>query len=491
MFVLSGLPVLAQQDEHTPSPPNAPAPPAEAATDSRDRAQPMKMAPNMPGMNKGQMDSMHGMGMMHMTGQMGLWSMSREGSGTSWLPDSSPMYGRMAKVGRYDIMQMGQATAVYTDSGRTERVPNEFYGLSQYMVMVNNKTGAGDGILGLRFMGSLDPITMQHGGYPNLFQTGETFNGKPLKDRQHPHDLVMELSALYSRQIAGATRGFLYLAPVGEPAIGPTAYPHRPSAMDNPLAPISHHWFDGTHISYGVVNAGVTQGTQFKLEGSIFTGREPNENRYDFGAFRFDSYAGRVTYNPTRDLSFQTSYAFIKSPESLEEAVNINRFTISGSHNLAFANGDNLATTLIWGRNHKSETHAGLKKDTDALLLETNYTVGRYAAFGRYDNTEKDEVVDVPEGVYRIQKFTLGGTYNVRKDAEMEHGPGLSVDFYSFPSALKPYYGSHPVSFNVFYRIRFGRMDMSKMAGMGGANGMQDTGGKKDDQKPGEMKMPM
>lgn len=391
-----------------------------------------------------QMGEMH----MEMKGTLGPWSMNREGSGTTWLPDSSPMYGQMGMSGRYRTMQMGMISGVYTDSGGS-RGERQFFTPSQYMFMAQRDTGGGT--LGLRGMLSLDPLLIGKKGYPDLFQTGETYLGQPLKDRQHPHDLIMELAATYSKKLAGNTRGFLYLAPAGEPPIGPAAFPHRPSAWDNPMAPITHHWLDGSHITYGVATAGLTFGDKWKLEGSIFTGREPDENRYDLDTMRFDSFAGRLTYNPSKNWSFQTSYASLRHPEALEPGSQ-HRFTLSAQYNRAFANGDNLALMLAYGQNVKPTG------SPDAWILEGAYTRGRTIWFGRYENVAKDELVDVPAGIYRIHKFTLGGTYNFQQNKKVEQGIGSSVDFYAYPSALKPFYGKSPVSFNVFYRLRFGKM---------------------------------
>jgi hypothetical protein len=303
---------------------------------------------------------------------------------------------------------------------------------------------------------SLDPLLVGGKGYPNLFQTGETWGGRPLKDRQHPHDLFMELAASYSVPLGKGPEGeknraFLYFAPVGEPPLGMAAFQHRPSAWDNPSSPITHHWFDGTHITFGVATLGVTLADRWKFEVSSFTGREPNEERYGFDPMRFDSFGGRITFNPSRNWSFQTSYAFLKEPEALEHGSQ-HRLTLSAQYNKAFANGDNFAGLFAYAQNIK---HHG---SPDAWLLEGAYTRGRWTAFGRWENVAKDELVDVPAGTYRINKFSLGGTYNFQQNKNVEQGIGASVDFYSFPGALQPFYGNDPVGFSVFYRLRFGKM---------------------------------
>lgn len=389
---------------------------------------------------------------MEMQGTFGPWSMNREGSGTTWLPESSPMYGRMSERGSWQLMQMGLAIAAYGNSGG-KRGESQVYGATQYMLM-GQKRDENERVIGLRGMFSLDPLTNGKKGYPNLFQTGETANGQPLKDRQHPHDAIMELAASYSAPLGGSARGFLYLAPAGEPALGPAAFQHRPSAWDNPSAPISHHWLDGTHITYGVATAGVTVADRWKLEGSAFNGREPNESRYNIDPIWINSYSGRISVNPNRDLSLQASYGFLKSPETLEPGVNQHRLTVSAMYNRSFENGDNLAAMVALGQNRKADSGAS----TSAVLTEVAYTRSKEVFFARLDNTQKNELVGVPSGTYRVQKLSVGGVHNLKQDTNSQQGVGASLDFYSYPTALKPYYGSAPVSVNLFYRLRFGRM---------------------------------
>ncbi len=384
-----------------------------------------------------------------MRGTLGDWAMNREGSGTSWQPDSSPLYAKMGVSGRYQTMQMGMIGAVYTDSGG-KRGERQFFTPSQYMFMAQRDTGGGT--LGLRGMMSLDPLLISGKGYPNLFQTGESYLGSPLKDRQHPHDLFMELALTYSKALNRNTRGFVYLAPVGEPPMGASAFQHRPSSWDNPIAPIAHHWFDGTHITFGVATAGLTFGSKWKAETAVFTGREPNENRYDFDRMRFDSYAGRITYNPTPNWSFQTSYAALHQPEALETG-NAHRLTASAQYNRPFGSGDNIAVLLGYGRNIKE------RGTSEAWMLEGAYNRGQTTWFGRFENVAKDELVGVPAGIYRVNKWTLGGLYRFRVLPSSDQGIGASLDFYTFPSTLLAAYGSSPVSFSLFYQLRFGKME--------------------------------
>src|SRR5262249_29308724 len=115
------------------------------------------------------------------------------------------------------------------------------------------------------------------GGSPQAFQTGESYLGSPLINVQHPHDLIMELGGTYRFESASA-KYVLGADLVGEPALGPPVFMHRESARDNPSAPLTHHYMDSTHVSYGVLRSGVEIG-QVMFEASAFRGEEPDENR--------------------------------------------------------------------------------------------------------------------------------------------------------------------------------------------------------------------
>ena len=223
--------------------------------------------------------------------------MSREGSGTSWMPDSSPMYGRMFMFGENMLMLHGAIFPRYTNVS-TRRGDDRIDAPNWFMAMFSHPLGDSTQF-GSRLMMSLDPLTEGGRGYPLLFQTGESWNGEALHDRQHPHDLFDELSFSLSQKFEHDLSAYIYFGYPGEPALGPPAFMHRPSAMDDPDAPIGHHWQDSTHITFGVATLAVCNGAStMKLEGSIFTGREPDEDRYDFDRPRFDSYSGRLSWNP-------------------------------------------------------------------------------------------------------------------------------------------------------------------------------------------------
>lgn len=405
----------------------------------------MSITPGEPGM-----EGMQHSGGMEMRGAHGDWPMNREGSGTSWQPDSSPMYMKMLpNSGRYELSVMGTVQGGFVDAGGKR---GERQGYVNSMVMLMGRRETGGGTLAFSVMASLDPITNGKRGVPNLFQTGETFNGEPLVDRQHPHDLFAEAALCYSHPIGRDTRAFIYGGPIGEPALGNVMFMHRPSGMEIPEAPISHHWFDSSHISFGVATAGLTFGDKLKVEGSIFNGHEPDENRLDIDPIQLNSASGRVSYNPNRDWSFSASYGYLKSPEELEPGLDQHRLTASANYNKAFSNGDNWATSLLYGK-----LVIPGRKDSHAFALESTYSTGANSFFGRFERVDKDELHGVPEGSYTVNKMLLGGVRNISSRGGFDLGIGGYVGLYSFPSSLKPYYGN-PLTFGLFLRLRPSKM---------------------------------
>ena len=240
--------------------------------------------------------------------------MTRNGSGTSWLPDNSPMYAYMFHTPKWMYMIHGNVFLRYNKQdlfNAGSRGGYKFDMPNMWMFMGQRNVGK-NGLFHFSSMLSLDPITVGESGYPLLFQTGETYNGQPLIDRQHPHDLFSELSVSYSHALSSKSDLFLYLGYPGEPALGPVAFVHRPSGFFNPDAPLTHHWVDATHITFGVATLGYRYGN-WKIEGSSFTGREPDENRYNFDKPRFDSWSGRLSYNPTTNWAFNFLTVFSNS----------------------------------------------------------------------------------------------------------------------------------------------------------------------------------
>jgi heavy metal translocating P-type ATPase len=384
-----------------------------------------------------------------MNGMYGPYAMTREASGTSWQPESSPHQGLHLMTGDWSLMLHGYITGVYDYQG-SDRGDEKWFSESMFMAMAQRPLGPGT--FGLRSMMSLDP-TMGKEGYPLLLQTGETADGhEPLIDRQHPHDLFMELAATYSVPIATEQSVFGYVGLPGEPALGPPAFMHRFSGVDNPAAPISHHWLDSTHITFGVATVGyVWKG--LKLEGSTFKGREPDQYRWDIEEPKFDSYSGRLSYNPTANWSMQTSLGYLKSPEQLEPDVNQHRMTASAMYNRPFQKA-NWQSTLAWGQNKLSSDFT-----LDAYLGESAYVYDqRHTVFARVERAEKNELFghhDPQAGVYTVHQASLG---YIRDFVTGKHGSvGVGgVGTISFlPTALEASYGErNPLGFMLFVRMR-------------------------------------
>ncbi len=461
-----------------------------AAAPSLAQAQNTTM-PDMPGMSmpgknaadpkmghqRGMDTAMPGMSMMGMSSSVDLNDpMSQEASGTAWLPASSPMYGKMVMGKNGDMLMLHGAVMpryVNTGSKRGDRrfdAPNWFMGMYSHPLDAKSQ-------LGLRGMFSLDPVTEGGAGYPLLFQTGESWHGQPLHDRQHPHDLVDELAATYSRRTGSNRSAYVYLAYPGEPALGPPTYMHRLLAYDLADAPIGHHWQDATHITFGVVTAGLNFGSRFKVEASDFTGREPDENRYSFDKPRFDSYSGRLSYNPDANDALQVSYGFIKNAEG--DGANQHRITASWLYNRPLGADANFTTALVWGQNNLTT-----EGKTNSYLAEADYQRGRDTVFTRIENIQKSghELV-LPEESLHGRKFTLGA-YTLGYVRDLTHGTGIdtglgfAVTADTKPSALDADYGGGtPVSFQIYLRLRPSRMkgmDMGsggKMSGMDMGNG--------------------
>ena len=379
--------------------------------------------------------------------------MSREGSGTSWLPDSSPMYGRMFMFGDDMLMLHGAIFPRYTNVSTRrgdDRIdaPNWFMGMYSHPLWNNAQFGA-------RLMMSLDPLTEGGRGYPLLFQSGESWNDQPLHDRQHPHDLFDELSLSLSQKFDHDFSGYVYFGYPGEPALGPPTFMHRPSAMDDPDAPIGHHWQDSTHVTFGVATAGLVW-SNVKIEGSIFTGREPDEDRYDFDQPEFDSYSGRLSWNPTRNLALQVSYGYIKSPEALEPELNRHRTTASLVYNLPLGNDINWSNTFVWGQNNDT---AGQGK-TQSFLVESNYQRGRDTVYFRWERVEKsgEELVlnaSADIRIFPVSAYTLGYVRDLSHGTGLDIGLGTQFTINNRPDTLDRYYGDGlGYGFEFFLRIR-------------------------------------
>jgi hypothetical protein len=369
------------------------------------------------------------------------------GSGTSLLPANEGMDGLHFPAGDWMVMAHGFVSTQYTDHSGP-RGDDKFYATSMLMLTGERETGFGR--IQLKSMLSLEPA-MDARGYPNLFATGETAGGQPLVDRQHPHDLFMELAARVDFDIAANTRLFLYGGPVGEPALGPSAFMMRGSARYNPEPPITHHWFDSTHITYGVVTAGMANGT-FQIEGSAFRGAEPDEHRWNIETPKLDSWSVRATLTPSPRWAIQASYGQIKQPEALHPGEDEHRFTASAHYD----DGKGLSAMAAFS-NKDRVPGASLT----AWLAEANWNVDRRnTLFGRFENVANDELFPdhtdpLHDRTFRVSKFQIGYARRIPL-GPVELALGGSAALYAKPAALDAAYGSNPWGYTLFARFNLG-----------------------------------
>ena len=389
--------------------------------------------------------------------------MNRNGSGTGWLPDASPMYGYMFHSNKWMYMVHGNLFLRYTNQdigNKGSRGDSRIDAPNWFMLMAQRRIGQ-KGLFHYNVMISLDRLTEGGSGYPLLFQSGESWNNKALVDRQHPHDLFSELSVSYSYAFSKKIDAFVYFGYPGEPALGSVAFMHRPSALSNPDAPISHHWNDGTHITFGVATLGV-RFDKFKLEGSTFTGREPDENRYNFDKMRFDSWSGRLSYNPSQNWSFQVSHGYIKSPELLHPDENVNRTTASAIFSLPLLNDNWLNVTTLWGLN-KSPGHNG----ENAVLLEGALRKNRAEVYTRYEFVQKSvEELDLDplkygeKTIFPVNALTAGLSYDLLNVAKTRLALGAQFSVFFNDGPLYDLYGKNPMALEVYLRLYPGLMKM-------------------------------
>jgi len=371
-----------------------------------------------------------------------------EGSGTSLLPaNEGSMAGLHLMSGDWMLMAHGTVSLQYTDHSGL-RGDDKLYATSMAMLGAERETGWGR--IQLRSMLSLEPL-MRNRGYPNLFATGESAGGEGLVDRQHPHDLFMELAARVDVDLGKDARLFAYGGPVGEPALGPSAFMHRASAGYNPEPPITHHWFDSTHITYGVLTLGATN--RFgQIEASAFRGAEPDEHRWNVETPKLDSWSVRATLTPSPSLALQASYAEIKQPEALHPGEDEHRFTASAHYD----NGRGLSAMLAFS--DKDRVPGG---SLTAWLAEANWNLDRRnTLFGRFENVANDELFPdhahpLHDRAFRVSKFQLGYARRVPL-GPFELAFGGTAAAFAKPEALDPYYGKHPWGYTLFTGLRLG-----------------------------------
>ncbi len=384
-----------------------------------------------------------------MTGALGPYPMTREASGTGWQPDASHHGGIHLRSGDWTLMGHLLLNGVY-DWQQGPRGGEK--GFVAGMAMGSARRDFADGsTLQLRAMLSPDPL-MGASGYPLHLAAGETADGvRRLVDRQHPHDLFMELSASYAVRLSDEASLFVYGGLPGAPAFGPPPFMHRMSAMDSPEAPISHHWLDSTHIAFGVLTGGVTIGS-VRAEASRFNGREPDHRRWDIETGPLDSTAARLSANPTRNLSLQASWARLIGPEQLEPDENETRWSASAVYTREIGEDGWFSSTFAWGRRERG--HDAM----DAFTLEAAAGLGDWTLFGRAERVETNELTDGPGGhhgpVFEVGKVSAGLIRDVRVAPHVRLGVGGLYALNFVPAGLQPLYGGDPDGAMLFLRLR-------------------------------------
>ncbi|HZP07304.1 MAG TPA: hypothetical protein VFB43_20560 [Terracidiphilus sp.] len=378
-----------------------------------------------------------------------------DASGTSLEPESSapPMLMRMS--GKWMVMLHGNAEIVEQQQSGP-RGHDKLFSVNWVMPMAQRTVGHGQ--LTFANMFSLEPATITGRYYPELFQQGETAFGRPIIDGQHPHDFFMALAAIYDHDLGKKGLATLYAAPVGDPALGPVAYPHRASAESNPLAPLGHHLEDSTHIAYDVLSGGLTWGPA-RVEASGFHGREPGENRWIIEAGPVDSWSTRLTVAPAKDWIAQYSVGHLHSPEALHPEEDVLRQTASvGVHHAWTAAA--LDATAVWGRNHTIGTNV----DTNGYLLEAEARVhADQSIWMRVENADRTtdllgaQAPEEESAVGRVQAYTGGYAHRIRSEGWSTLELGAQLTFYRTPTRLIPDYGDHPVGVAGVLHWRLGK----------------------------------
>ena len=380
-------------------------------------------------------------------------------AGTTAEPNSTPHDMLMAQKGGWTFMFHGVGF-LNSQQQTGPRGGDKLFGTSWFMPMARRELG--NGTLTVRGMFSLDPATITGRQYPELFQVGETAFGKPIVDGQHPHNFFMELALLYDWKLAKDTLLSFYAAPVGDPAIGPEAFPHRVSASEDTLAPLGHHLQDSTHIADDVVTLGLAYKIA-RIEVSGFHGREPNEHRWEIQAGAIDSWSARFTLNPTKNWSGQYSITHLTSPEQLFPSEDTLRMTASVTYNRPLRDGTwgNWATTLVWGRNRNSpdaEIFNSYLAESTARFANHNY------AWTRIENVDRTNELllgenPIPPGfqehfLARIQAYTFGYDHEWNFIRHVSTAFGGQYTLYTAPPSLDSVYGSHPMGVLTFLRFR-------------------------------------
>lgn len=373
-------------------------------------------------------------------------------AGTDAEPASTPREMLMMRHGRWTLMLHGEAFLnALQQSG--PRGGDKLFSTNWIMPMAQRKLGRG--LLTLRTMLSLEPATISRRRYPELLQQGETAFGTPIVDGQHPHDFFMELAAMYDYRVSENTLVSVYAAPVGDPAMGPLAYPHRASTSENPLAPLGHHLQDSTHIASDVVTVGVTHRI-LRIEASGFHGREPDEGRWNIDSGAIDSWSSRITLNPGKDWSLQYSLAEIHSPEWSAPEGDLRRMTASVMFNRPLRNG-NWSSLLLWGRNRLGADGAignAYLFESTLRFYRRNHVWTRIENVDRTNELLPEETAGTERYIARVQAYTAGYDRELGHFSHLSLAVGGQATWYGVPENLRPAYGSHPMGGLLFVRAR-------------------------------------
>jgi len=417
-----------------------------------DKQQEQHDMQSMPGMD---MSQMPGMNMQPENFIQEI--LAHETSGTAAQPNSTPAPMLMKTVRGWTLMF--HANVFILDEQQSgPRGADKFFSTNWFMGMAQHK--AGRGVFTIRNMLTLEPATISDRRYPLLFQQGETAYGVPIADGQHPHDFIMELAVLYDLKLGGNGLLSFYFAPVGDPAIGPLAYPHRASAAEDPVATLGHHQEDSTHVAADVATAGLTYRI-VRIEASGFHGREPDEFRWDIDQGKIDSWSTRLTIQPGKNWSGQYSYGRITSPEALFPAENQERMTASLMYNRPLTNG-NWANTFVWGRTRSLQEANSV---FNSYLFESTVRfLTRNYAWARIESAERSNELIIgehplPPGfeekpIGHVQAYTFGYDRDIDLIPDLASAIGAQFATYGVPGVLQPIYSSHPIGVAMFVRLR-------------------------------------
>jgi hypothetical protein len=431
-------------------------------------AAPAQDSPSAAGSAQQPAKDMHGMHKMQMPGdptmQMKANSfidliMQHAASGTDAEPLSTPYEMLMTKSGKWTFMLHG--TAFLNEIQQSgPRGADKLFSTNWIMPMAQRRFGSGT--LTLRTMLSLEPATITDRRYPELFEEGETAYELPIVDGQHPHDFFMEIAALYDYKPGEKSLFSIYVAPVGDPALGPPAYPHRASASEDPIAPLGHHLQDSTHVADDVITLGLAY-RAVRLEASGFHGREPGEDRWQIDAGAIDSWSARATVARGRDWTFQYSIGQLHSPEQLFPSDDIQRMTASLIYNRPLRDG-NWSSMVLWGRNRSlldGNIGNGYLLESTVKFLRKNYGWTRIENVDRTNELLAGEN-PLPPGFTeryfaRVQAYTAGYERDIKDVSAFTVGVGGQATVYGVPDVLQPIYGVHPVGVVLFLRLRIHR----------------------------------